>query len=541
VRLGIYVPAFGSGLEDWEPLIGRLRDDPAADLEWEGWDHGLSAVSRRRSLVGEAARLRSFIDDKWRKHAYTGLVLVGHGAGGLLIRQAYLSGCTGAADRAHPSEWAARVDRIVLFAAPNRGLHLDRVNSGHPVYQVSRVLQLHRLRWLYGWSVTGSLLKGSRFIADLRIKWIRYFRQTPDASLPEVVQLRGSADPVVEDEDSLDLGQFSKLYQYTVSEAHHWNVYDPRVDVHDEAARYTFLRDVIGGPLPPGHAPSPPPGRRRVVFILHGIRASSKTWAERAERAIRAHDPETEPYRPPYGWISPIGFAFPPWRRRHLDWFQDMYAEAVARHPEADARTEVHFLGHSHGTYILGHALRQLSGVRFGRVVLAGSVLAQDFPWRDHLKREQISAVRNHCASRDWAVGFFCSWLRGLGMRDVGTAGHRGFRGLADGRVYDVAYHRGGHSSALGDESLATMTAFLLRGEDARPAGLVPEEALPPWFDRLSRAAGQGFGAWTGLVLAAGLLWGAGWLLAQAGCPVPILCAAAGGLLLIAAFAQSVL
>lgn len=522
--LGIYVPGLDETLADWEPLIGRLRGDDSVPVEWQGWSHGLSVLTWRRSLAAEADKLRAFIDSEWKKYRYEGLILVGRSTGGLLVRQAYLMAQRATDGGLDPSPWAKAVARIVLFAAPNRGIDVRRPNFARRRYRMLRALGLHRVRAVYAFSIVGELLSGSAFIANLRIEWIRHFRQMNDRDLPDIVQVLGSNDGVVDKTDSLDLGQFSKLYAYSVPKADHGNLHIPETQSSNPEARYRLLADMIVRPLATRQRLSEQPqGKPKVVFVLHGIRASSETWAADVLQRIQELEPGTRVIRPNYGWISPLGFAIPRWRRRHIGWFQDMYAQELAANPLADSKSEIHFLGHSNGTYVLGHALEELPGMRFGRAVLAGSVLSESYPWNDRFDENRVLSIRNHCASRDWPVGFLCSWLRGLGMNDIGTAGHRGFLGVTSERLCEVKYHPGGHGSALGSDSLDTMVKFVLgigkekgKGDGyALPADLIPKKAVPEWFDILSRVVGHRAGAWVSLLFILALAVGGPWLLVK--------------------------
>jgi hypothetical protein len=90
---------------------------------------------------------------------------------------------------------------------------------------------------------------------------------------------------------------------------------------------------------------------------------------------------------------------------------------------------EFSIVAHSNGTYMLGQSLLHTPGMRFITVVLAGSVLPQTFPWDQLAEHDQVIRVRNERANRDWPVAVLCSGLRGLQMRDVGTAGFAGFEG----------------------------------------------------------------------------------------------------------------
>lgn len=304
--------------------------------------------------------------------------------------------------------------------------------------------------------------------------------------LPEVVQLRGTVDTVVEEDDSLDLCQFPKLYFVDVADADHRNLHLPEADATDPEGRYRYLRRAIAERLEAAVPEPEPAAKSPVVFVLHGIRASNRTWARQVETMIHQHAPNAHVVRSSYGYFSALRFALPWVRRRHVHWFQDAYSETLARFPNAD----FHFIGHSNGTYLLGHALARLPGMRFRRVVLAGSVLPAEYDWAQRFNRRQADVVHNHCANRDVPVGVLCSALRGLRMRDVGTAGYTGFLWAGDSaRIREFHYHPGGHSAALRAPSLQAMVQFLISGTGEDPPGLALPTDVSRVFDVCTRLA----------------------------------------------------
>src|SRR5262249_40006971 len=145
---------------------------------------------------------------------------------------------------------------------------------------------------------------------------------------------------------------------------------------------------------------------------------------------------------PEYGFMSALQFALPGVRQQFARRVRDSLTQAVATYRNA----EYFVLAHSNGTYALADALFQYEGIRLNRVVLAGSVLPTQFDWSVIIGRKQVVALRNDRAARDWPVGALCSALRGLGMRDVGTAGVDGFLGSA---TKEVCYYPGGHGDML--------------------------------------------------------------------------------------------
>jgi hypothetical protein len=120
-------------------------------------------------------------------------------------------------------------------------------------------------------------------------------------------------------------------------------------------------------------------------------------------------------------------------------------------------------------------------------VFLAGSVLPRDYPWELMTARGQVGhLLRNDQATKDVPVGVLCAALRGLGSRDVGTAGVNGFdQVVAETARYPGAFP-GGHGAALNSpQRIADVAAFLTKGDSLSPG----TATAPGWFLRAGRFA----------------------------------------------------
>jgi pimeloyl-ACP methyl ester carboxylesterase len=420
-----------------------------------------------------AEELQAYIATNWHDLGRPDRVtLVGHSLGGILVRQAYLL----AAGKypgvpASDIEWASHVERFVLFASVNNGLEQTRLRIDQrlaiKVAWATGILRLFTGR---------DFLRGSDAITNLRILWIRHFAhlEENDLPIPVVVQLLGDNDGVVTHEDSMDVEAFRRARHLPVPNATHGNLF--RLDVlpseEERNARYALLKlaFVIEPDVPEQEASPPPPDT--VVFVLHGIRVPNATWETQVKDLVKTSlGARVEVVTSGYGYFSALGFAFPLTRRRRIGWFQNQYSYYLAEYP----RARFLFLGHSNGTYLLGHSLRKLSGMKFERVVLAGSVLPREYPWRS-LKEGQVGRLRNDRARKDWPVALLCNGLRGLGMKDVGTGGYSGFN-ENDGTTDEVRWHDGGHGKALEEENLPDLVEYLL---DNNPMPDQPNPNLEP-------------------------------------------------------------
>jgi pimeloyl-ACP methyl ester carboxylesterase len=504
-RLIVLVPGFYGKCSSWEPLRKRLAAEPGFgpdEAHWLLFDH--NATARTIGTVENLARqLHGRIEAEWiRANGFDEVILVGHSMGGLIVRQAYLLGA-GALAPEKGTEWARRVVRIVLLASLNRGIDPNRT------YGMQLIAWLSRLMPIFSRFLASEVVRGSNFLTNLRINWIRHFGLLSDQQrrgerrAPLIIQLLGSRDGIVEQDDSKDVLAFSNASYLEVPDADHRHIY--RLDTtSDPELRYAVLRRAFTGEF----SEHPPASRndsdpiRRVVFLLHGIRASNvDEWVKELERRIRDRDSiHTVSRHPTYGYFTAARFALPSVRRKYIRMFQDWYTEALAEHPNA----EFSIVAHSNGSYILGHSLLVTPGMRFENVALAGSVLPTDFPWNRLRSNGQINRLRNDRANRDWPVALLCNALRGLRMHDVGTAGFAGFHGHV---AHEIAYYAGGHSIALKPDHQDSLVDFVFGGELKEPSTL---KRSPGLYQQLSNA--MPYLAMT-LVFTVGLL--EAWLLVQ--------------------------
>lgn len=453
-------------------------------------------------MVDLAVSLCARVNLEWVKAGgFQDIVFVGHSLGGMVVRQAYLLS-RGAQPKVCPAfDWSARVSRIVLFAALNRGATPEAsVGIRLATWLAGLVPSVNRFLGF-------QLLRGSDFVTNLRIQWIQHFDALGERA-PAVVQLRGDGDRYVGADDSLDVEQCRRAWQVIVPDAGHGDVHGVE-GVPDPEGRYALIREALLGEVPEVAAQSRVRGADVYAFVLHGIRASNRTWVTELAAKLKGRLPGERAVQTvisTYGYLSALRFAIPQTRWARLQWFQDQYSACLAENHHA----EFLFVGHSNGTYLLGESLRRIPGMRFKRVVLAGSVLPPDYPWSELLKSGQVEAVRNHRSRADVPVAILCSALRGLGMKSVGTGG---FEGFADARepVREVYWYDGGHSRAIQEDNYDTLVEFAATGNDPECA-LVDRARDPGGIARFSRIARL-------LALPIVLLWllGAAWFLFRSG------------------------
>lgn len=461
------------------------------------------------------------ISAQWQARAaqpdggYTRLRIVGHSMGSLIARRVYLDGLT--ADP--PAPWAARTDRLLLFAGVNRGWtidhHMSLVNS--TVYQLGEALN-DVVVSLGGAPFTVMASRhGAPFVNELRLRWQALPTRWADRQAPgfKVVQLLGTVDDIVPPGDNVDVASSAGFVYLQMPYSGHANV-------------VRVLADVPLPPMPPGlpqpDAPAaraaqlavawheaepvsdsiplavrrarPDPCVQHVVFVMHGIRDEGH-WTERVASAVEdalqptlAPDPPACQGRPEpriafeissYGYFPMLSFLRPGARAEKAAWLMDRYAEARQLYPQA----RFHYVGHSHGTYLLRHVLEAVHEVRFDKVVLAGSVLRAGERWQPFFARGQVGQLLNLRASADWVVAIFPNTMERVGWQDLGGAGVRGFQetppGLTNGprmATGDLGYVQGAHGAGVEEHAWRTIAHFVAEGR-------VDQTGLPvvetPW------------------------------------------------------------
>jgi hypothetical protein len=420
-----------------------------------------------------------------------------------------------------PRQWLGRVERFVSLAGINRGWTVDPRPEKMAWYTAAGLRIGERIaRWTGTARFMLAFQRGAPFVADLRIQWMRAGRR--GAALPLTIHLLGTTDDIVSNEDSRDVCVAEGVKFVTLPDTGHRDIAE-MIARKSTSYRAALIREAVAGDpstLPVDATVTCPqdPAPTRLVFILHGIRDYAD-WGERLadEIALAARTANVrlavEP--PKYGWFPMAPFLLQPDRQRKVRWFMDQYTDAISRYPNA---REIDFIGHSHGTYLLGSALTRYRTITIRNAYLAGSVLPQRFPWEQFVPG-RVHAVRNVVASRDWVVGIFPRLLEQVaewsgvesvtGALDLGAAGFRGFQRLAGGAVRNIKFAEGGHGVGVDVSCVDTrkaLVAFAIDGtaaaaEDQLVRAFQKADGPAAWSDWASRLC---WILWVLLVLAVG-------------------------------------
>lgn len=495
----LYVVAHGIGRSnemqvDLIDRIRRLNDEEgkpvavwAPILPWGGWLGTLFCFGNLAELVD---RLCSELDEIWRRGSYDQIVFIGNSLGGLVLRAMYLSGSKLQPDFGAPGSrrWSepASEDRMVLLAAVNKGLGPTAgmyawkalgIQIASTILTAIEPILPH---------MVNTVRRDSSFVSSLRLKWAS---DTGRLKALTVVQLLGSRDDIVSPNDSLDLVTGANFYYLDVPGTSHEDILQIEEDKPNAAVRWRSIELALRGDedvltreevrpwglkrpnsldTPQNSTRNPSdtlldePKTNNVVFVVHGIRDPGH-WTDKIARRIWKLGKQKglvfERVVESYGYFGMGPFLLPWNRKKKVQWLVERYIEARARFPDAD----FHFVGHSHGTYLLAKMLELFPDCRFENVVFAGSVVRRGYPWRLRQEAGQVRRFLNFVATKDWVVAFFPRMFDLWNIQDLGGAGHLGFEDAsAKNERYGIEYVVGTHSAAREEEMWDAIARFVI-------------------------------------------------------------------------------
>ncbi|KAB7687913.1 hypothetical protein GBN24_13700 [Plesiomonas shigelloides] len=161
---------------------------------------------------------------------------------------------------------------------------------------------------------------------------------------------------------------------------------------------------------------------KNIIVSIHGIRTLGK-WQNRLEHEIIRNLPEFEIKTYRYNYFSCIQLLLPFARKKIIKHFREELILIINSYPNA----EFHFISHSFGTYVLANAIRTLpidTELKVKNIILAGSVLKEDFQWAPLKNKFGIENIINECGYNDNIL-----LLSKIACFDMGMAGRRGFMG----------------------------------------------------------------------------------------------------------------
>ena len=461
----VIVPGIDRSSKDWRDMLEYFRSDRSlgiADSPFYCFDHGVGAMSRR-NLRDLSRDLAASVDTEWQMlGANREVIIVAHSAGALIARAAYLIAARHfAGENTDEQLWHRHVTRFVLFAGVGRG-----VPRSAPIRAADMLVQ--QITPIGFDALVGQqLLRGSPFITNLRLSSIADLTEdTTDHARPLFVQLLGTHDGIVKQDDNIDLCVMDRVIQLAVPLATHRDIIQVRGTLND-ADRRARVREAftIQAPHDPGTSTD---GRCRtyptdtlpVVLMLHGIRSNPWAWQGGiADYLVSDSVPRDHIFRPNYGYFTLLDFVHRHSRDAEIPVLLDELVEIRTRYPNAP----INVVAHSFGTYILAHALESTPAFRIRRVLLVGSMLPEDFPWDEIVRRGQAQTVYSQSGASDVPVSLAATAVSGFPFSNVGAGGTRGFMGTS---VVRCDFVPGGHSAPFEDTSrVVHMSAFLAQRE----------------------------------------------------------------------------
>lgn len=171
-----------------------------------------------------------------------------------------------------------------------------------------------------------------------------------------------------------------------------------------------------------------------IIVLIHGIRTLGK-WQKKFIETASLHLPNYDLKSYSFNYFSAFQLLIPFSRKRIINHFLLTITELINENPDS----RFSFISHSFGTYVLVRVLENLSidtEVKIDNIVLAGSVIKEDYNWSEIIRRYDVERIVNECGYNDNIL-----LLSKMLCKDMGMAGRRGFMGFE----ITNRYYLGGH------------------------------------------------------------------------------------------------
>jgi pimeloyl-ACP methyl ester carboxylesterase len=208
-----------------------------------------------------------------------------------------------------------------------------------------------------------------------------------------------------------------------------------------------------------------------VVFLLHGIRTQGE-WAQRTASVLEI-DPSIRARPIRYEFFDALRFLLPlaAARERPIRRITGLLRDELSRQPQY-----VSVIAHSFGTFILARILDREPDIRFHRVVLAGSIVSDDFDWSRYGHRLDPDIDGDWQALNDCGMQNMWPVLAKSITWGYGASGRFGFGHV---RVKDRFFNVG-HSGFFQRDFAKTYWAPYL--SDGRIVEGILERPTNPWW-----------------------------------------------------------
>lgn len=482
--------ANGESLDEVKHVIKSHSEFEDAHIYAPDLPFGLLSMANPINVSND---LMNKIDELWQANNYQKIVFVGHSMGALFARKLYVL-ATGEQAGARflakyhqlakqqgksyrkPRMWVKSVDRIILLAGMNNGWTLSH-HMG-----IERFIMMkfgtafgHILEWVHDQEpIIFHIRNGSGFITQLKLQWLamRGLSKGDYEGGAHIVQLLGTVDDLVPPTDNVDVVTGADFSYIEVPHTGHSNIKEMSFS-SESKSQETSIKNVRAEKFFEALTKQDrqleeafePQEVNDVVFVIHGIRDLGY-WTEKIASRVKSEGKaagrKVETIYSSYGYFPMLGFLRPGARDDKVQWFMNNYTVAKAKYENA----KFHFVGHSHGTYLLASALEKYDSVAFENVLFAGSVVRSDFCWQCIQEDRRVNKVQNLTATADWVVGIFPNALEKLDLQDLGGAGHNGFKAAASfpAIVNNKGYYVGGHSAGIQEDVWPDIARFIIHG-----------------------------------------------------------------------------
>jgi hypothetical protein len=506
-----------AGIRDPRGLVRRTalvaqEAMPQNDLLIIRMDGALLSNARADDMAGQIENLIAAQNARMMSQFgsdYPKITLIGHSVSALLVRKAVLFASKGfGIDRcgfedsvAHvDAPWRQKLDRVVCLAGVNGGWSRKTniwVAMGAASLDYMGVGQFVR-----------DFERGGPFVENLRSEWLDLLRSPHGKHAPEVVQLQGSDDWVVPEDNDIDLSAAIAghpnphfIFQ-TVEASGHLSVLDmantSNQELRLQARRAAQFSAAIALPwqdlIANGYSRAVRENsdilndNRKITHVIiayHGLR-DNQSWGETPDGAVKALfgprlDVLISRESPPF--VPRFSFLFDIFGRREASvrWLAEKIVRVKADYPVA----RISMIAHSQGSFVAGALLQRFSAIPLENLVLAGSILPHSFGWDTIVKAGRVKRVVNLRARADIVSGilaaafqFVPGYIPLLGRLRLFQIGDSGFSGFAwvDKSMGEVASLDGGHDFFLESRKATRFaTAFALQGGAVKGAETIAQ------------------------------------------------------------------
>jgi len=177
------------------------------------------------------------------------------------------------------------------------------------------------------------------------------------------------------------------------------------------------------------------------LLTIHGFNTSGE-WQEDFSWLLATRFRHRAPALMHKFPILRYGVLFRPKHRKLIAKLESRIRIAMNRAEQSGIVEPPDIVAHSFGSLLFAKLLESedANDLRFGRIILAGSIVRPDYDWDKHIKAGRIDAVFNHCSEKD-AVVDFAQYL----IPDSGPSGSVGFNDKLTLNYREKDYGHGTH------------------------------------------------------------------------------------------------